>query len=459
MTAPDDEFTELVDAHIDRVDLVGKSANGTEFLVMKARSEGRGLFEADIVRDLISKSDAQEGTMTAPVTKADGIDSPVDDVKTLDVSEVLAEPAGTTAAGMDTDPASPAWEAVDAATAQKWTAIAVRLKNAIEVLANRESVESSSENGDYEDGENSWDLEDAACAVDFAISVLAPYAIGEQAEADMGTESLQVLAKSMAGFDAAPLEVIEGLAPVMKAGKVISSANLAKINTAIESLQSVVASMPDAPDQSVAKSKEPTVTTPTIDDLKAVTAELVTKAKGDPLTPVYDESGKLIAMVDSVDLIPIASPSGDVTDPADAAPDPTDSTPADPASVGTPADATAPAPVPVDPAAVAKSTEEIFKSLLDERVKEARDEWSAEVSAIVKGLEDRLTAWEEKPARPGVLTNGATPPELQPVAKADETIALLRKQAASDPDPTKRESAASALSVLTNAAFAAMTGH
>jgi hypothetical protein len=41
----------------------------------------------------------------------------------------------------------------------------------------------------------------------------------------------------------------------MKAGKVISSANLAKINTAIESLQSVVASMPDAPDQSVAKSK------------------------------------------------------------------------------------------------------------------------------------------------------------------------------------------------------------
>lgn len=53
-----DEFTELVDADVPRVDLVGKAANGsTRFLIMKGAADQRGLLEANMVRELLVKSD------------------------------------------------------------------------------------------------------------------------------------------------------------------------------------------------------------------------------------------------------------------------------------------------------------------------------------------------------------------------------------------------------------------
>jgi hypothetical protein len=54
-----DEFTELVDADITRVDAVGKAANGTTILLAKsAEGEPVGLFAPEFVRDLVAKADA-----------------------------------------------------------------------------------------------------------------------------------------------------------------------------------------------------------------------------------------------------------------------------------------------------------------------------------------------------------------------------------------------------------------
>lgn len=68
MTTPEDDFTELRDADIPRVDLVDKAANGTRFLIAKKESGGQaGLLNADFVRDLIGKSapaPAPEETVT-----------------------------------------------------------------------------------------------------------------------------------------------------------------------------------------------------------------------------------------------------------------------------------------------------------------------------------------------------------------------------------------------------------
>jgi hypothetical protein len=157
--------------------------------------------------------------------------------------------------GDPTDPGSPAWEGIDAASAGKWLSIAARLKNALGVLAEREMLEAAS--ADPDDIENAWNLQDAMCAVDFAIEQLAVFAAGEQAEAELGAEC-EAMCKALAGFDTAPLDAFEGLAAVRKAGRVLSSANENRIREAAQSLQDVLASLPAAPaapDQPVAKEK------------------------------------------------------------------------------------------------------------------------------------------------------------------------------------------------------------
>src|SRR5581483_5260133 len=110
----------------------------------------------------------------------DGIDG-------LDPTVPLAAP-DEDAPGNPAEPGSPAWEAIDAATAQKWVAIAARLKNALCILSERELLEAAS--ADPDDAEHAWNLEDAMCAVDYVIYTLAVFAAGEQAEADLGGEAM-----------------------------------------------------------------------------------------------------------------------------------------------------------------------------------------------------------------------------------------------------------------------------
>lgn len=61
MSIPDD-MSELVDVNIDRVDLVGKAANGRAFLLAKSAANSPALISPDTVRDLIKEADAD----TAP---------------------------------------------------------------------------------------------------------------------------------------------------------------------------------------------------------------------------------------------------------------------------------------------------------------------------------------------------------------------------------------------------------
>lgn len=230
---------------------------------------------------------AEHATKETPVpetvTKADPMDAAGDAVTLdegmdgMDPTVPLAAPDGDLdLPGDPTDPGSPAWEGIDAASAQKWLSIAARLKNALGVLAEREMLEAAS--ADPDDIENAWNLQDAMCAVDFAIEQLAVFAAGEQAEAELGAEC-EAIGKALAAFDTAPLGVIEGLTAVAKAGRVLSSANEAAIRAASESLQKVLASLPEAP---VAKQKEAAMakTEPAADVAKTASPEEQARDKG-----------------------------------------------------------------------------------------------------------------------------------------------------------------------------------
>jgi hypothetical protein len=375
----------------------------------------------------------------------DGIDG-------MDPTVVMAEPDMDDAPGDPADPGSPAWEAVDAATARKWTSILARARTALGVMADREALEAAT--GDDSDMDNALDLDDAACAIDYAISVLAPFAVDEQAEADCGTD-MEMLGKALAGFDPAALETVEALAPLAKAGRALSAANETAIRAALTSLQNILASLPKAPDapeaDTAVMSKETAVQQPQ-DVAKDMTEDALTgrpplgtpkdpaeaetpaavpgpgavaKAQQDPVVPMFDADGNLTGFVMPTNVIPIAKPpappapaatdddssTADATAAAPDAPDapPADMTPAPAATVGTPADAT----TADDDANVAKAatnddtTETVLKSIAENMFKAAFDDYSAkqesaaaaaraEQAEIVKSLEERNQALEDR---------------------------------------------------------------
>jgi len=500
------ELTELVDADIPRVDLVGKGANGIpRFLIAKRADGPAGLMSADYVRGLIGKPEPvvkQEGetvTMTGspgaiarfihqaavrtdPVAKADHdtsdgslngsvtkemdmpVAAPADVAKAdgddLDPMTVLAEPDDDTAPGMATDPGSPAWEAVDAATARKWTGILARAKAAIDLLADREMLEAAA--GDEDDAMQAMDLQDACCAIDYAIGVLAPFAVAEQAEADC-CDDMTAVGKALDGFDPSSLDTIEALGHVRKAGRVLSSANEAAIRDAVDKLQKVLASLPQAPaaveksgqpvaDQKESDMPEPTTSAETVAEHSGQPQMGVAKAdesgdgnvaKADDVKPqmraVYDAKGRLVGVVDEADITPIAdaAPEPDDTPAADAgdaqpeaAPAEADMQPAPAAEVGTPADATDDGVAKTTAAtsgddsnstadAIAKSIADVVKQQL-EAASAAQQEALAKMAndlaaatGTIEVLKGQVQALEEQPATPKVFTNGAVPPGTQ----------------------------------------------
>lgn len=583
----DDEFTELVDADIPRVDLVDKAANGMRFLLAKRADGPAGLLEPDYVRDLIAKAEPEAtdtgrdgGNVTvtgspgaiakfihqaaqraaAPVAKAkydaddlrrmaangeamddesypiadrddldrairavgrggtdhdairrhviarakalgasseipdnwnadgslkEGVAKEMDMADDLDPTAPFAEP-DETYDGVPTNPGSPAWEAIDAATARKWTSILARARNAVDLLADREMLEAAS--GDDDDAMQACDLQDACCAIDYAISILAPFAVAEQAEADCGDE-MAAVGKALHGWDPGALDTIEALGQVRKAGRVLSSANEAAIRGAVESLQKVLASLPQAPTapddgQSVAKEQETDMTAKTAVAAPAdESAPVVAKADGEktPMTVVYDQKGRLIGIVDPTDITPVANSEAEPDDapPADApvvdagdgdaapADGSADMTPAPAGDVGTPADAVddgvakttaSPDDSSTDGSDVLKSiATEVDRRLADYSVthEEAITKTAADVAAVAKALEavaevsktldGRLKALEEQEAVSKVFTNGAVPPAHQlrgqdrgeraaqvDVAKAAEMKATLYKGTAAE---------------------------
>lgn len=582
MTQPvDDEFTEIYDADIPRVDLVGKAANGMRFLIAKSEDGQAGMFDPEFVRSLVAKADtdpagervtisgtpgaiadmihkaamstssindlpdsafayiepggskddegkttprslrhfpiqdaahvrdalsrapqsefgdkampkirraaekfdidvSKEQPMTQPtadVAKADGPD--------LEVGDVVADaPTGSTA---DSVPGSPDWEQLDGETA--WQAISVlgRAKAAVEWLISRENQESvtvGDTNAAADSSMAAYDLGEVCCAIDYAISCLGAFAAGEKLEADMADE-LEAVGKALARLEAdlAPLSTLEQFAPVVKAGRVLSSANESAIRGAVEQLQKVLASLPSAPEVDdaagqVAKAKETEVTQPVektaAEPIDAKSSEpaapaVVEKAKGDPQVAVYDANGNLVGVADPSAITPLSDAKAPGAEPADMEPAPA-------AEVGTPAEAAPPAapaaPAPVAPTGdddVTKTTEpdaatELIKSTVDSLVKAALDEYSAQQAELVKGLEDRLTKVEETPAPPKVGSNGMPAPRAEDmrgqdagappadVAKAEQ----LREQLLKAKTPAEREAIANEMNQNAAAALAAV---
>jgi hypothetical protein len=236
-----DDMSELVDAEIDRVDLVGKAANGHRFLL--AKSDSANLLSADLVRDLIkSEEETMTNTESNEVAKED-----------LDATVVLAEPTEEVE-GDATIPGSVAWEAIDAATAAKWTAILVRAKNAICTLADREMAEL--EAGVEYDDEGLDNLEDVLDAVDFAISTLAGFAAAEHGEmlyAEDTVNNIALIEKAVKGIKKTTLNTVEEYAPVVKAGRTLSAENESLLRAAAASIEKVLAALPAAPEAEVAK--------------------------------------------------------------------------------------------------------------------------------------------------------------------------------------------------------------
>lgn len=509
-----DDMTELYDADVPRVDLVGAAANGTRFLIAKGEDRA-GLFDADYVRDLIAKSepespDPQEtvtmtgspaaiaamihGAALAKATpaaeppaeelgndvakQADETPESTEVTKDMDEPEagdgmdptvILAEPAEDMP-GSPSEPGSPAWEAIDAATACKWTAILARARAALDMMADRELLEAAT--ADPADADNAMDLQDASCAIDYVIATLAPFAVNEQSEADQG--AMEMIGKAMGEFNQAPIALLEALAPLAKSGRVLSTQNENAIRTAVASLQKVLASLPPAPDAPeaapaamqkeevtavdesapAAVEKESAVdrspaapveapaanpisglaplTPPAETPAPATAPAPVVKADKPPQVAIYDANGNLVGTVDPAEITmlapaqaPEAATKADDDAPADPATDatpapeapPADLTPAPPASVGTPADGTpAPDDDTVAKAADPETTHNLLKSIAEDLLKAAMDDYSAKQADVVKSLEERNKALEERlatvenqPAVMAIASNGAIP--------------------------------------------------
>lgn len=422
------------------------------------RAVGRGGASHDAIRrHIIARARALGATGTIPDNwNADGSlkEHPVAKAEQdMDPTAALAEPDGE-APGDPADPGSPAWEAVDAASARKWTALLVRARNALGALAEREGIEAAT--GDDDDMFAAMDLQHAACCIDEAVGVLARFAVDEQAAADFGTEELAAVGKAMAGFDPAVLELLEGFAPVVKAGRTLSAANEAALRTAVDALQKVLASLP-APTtddgQPVAKTtKETAVTVETkltsgehvlsAETVRSIPAAPVAKAKGKPMFVVCNANGKPVGVCDPDDIMPIADMAGDdETSDADQAPGGDGS---DDGAV-IPGTETVASPAMDDDEDVAKSAPQAgLADALKEALAPFTEELAkhAELAGVVKGLEERVAYLAAMPDdRKSPLLNGAGIPGAPVPTGEPEGLALLRKAVQDAPAGPERDAA------------------
>lgn len=424
-----DDMTELVDADINRVDLVGKAANGRRFILMKGE---HGLVTPATVAAMLKAGKEDEADV--PVEKE------LNGTPDLDVTQPLADSADDEPDATD-DPGSQAWEQVDADTAIKWAGILGRAKNAICLLCNREQIEADS--GDVDGFGNAADLDQAAEAVDCAISILGAYAMGEQSDADSMAD-MQAIGKAVPalGQVAKGLEVILPQVgdEVIKAGRPLSAVNETALRAALQHIQSVLATLPDigeAPDAAVEKTGE------------AAVAD-VQKAD-EPLVAVFDKNGNLVGVVDA-DAIQTVSgaTAADDTD-TDPAPAPTAEQPPVQPAEQTPEQISETTPdsepipgtktiqAPADDANVTKEA-----NILD-LIKEAlaplaeKLDAQAQLADTVQGLQEQVQKISAQPDdRRSPYLNGATGVGAIVHRDGPDSVDDLRKQADAETDPAKR---------------------
>jgi hypothetical protein len=479
----DGDWSELRHVTVKRMDAVGAPANGTEWFFAKQAEQG--LFPAGYIRELLAKEQAgtptsgevvtmtgspaaiaamihnaaltkadlptgaktmpttrtAASTLGATVTKADD-EEPADG---MDLTTVLADP-DENVPGNAADPGSPSWEATDAATARKWTAVLVRAKNAFTVMSERELLEAV--DADPGDAENAWDLEDAACAIDFAIDVLAGFAVDEQAESDLCAEDMQMVGKALSGFDASALDTIEALAPIAKAGRA-SARSRAAIRTAGALLQQVLKSLPPAPAATQAGQPVATLQEETTVSATAVAEPVVAKAKGDAQVAVYDAEGNLVGTAKPENITPLAdatAPGGtDTAADADtavaAAATPTAPAPApNPDAAVIPGTSTVASPAPVDDDTVTKALQAGLAPMLTEVLAPIAKQLGdyAGLADVVKGLQERVEYLATMPDdRKSPSLNGATgtPGAVDRDGTMTDQYADLQKAADEATDP------------------------
>lgn len=381
--------TEITNPDIPRVDAVDGPATGMPFLILKSQNPQTDPAAVPVVA----------------VVKADG--DPAEDLEAED-KEGGANIDGTSVSDDEANsasPASPAWEATDAAKARVIVDALAQARAGIQELCDRENAEG--EDGDYG---TAWDLEDAEAAIDCALAILAKFAVDEQVEADH--------AQAEAEADARALGLIKSLA----------ERHIAK--------------------EATVKTEAP--------------AEAAPVAKADEtMVAVYTADGQLLGSVNADDLTPLnttvpadsdAATDGDA--PADA--DGTDAAPAADAAPVAAAEAPAPAaaasaaPAPAPAAAAPAPTDgtEVTKSL-DERVAEAvAKALEAAVATAIEPLvksNEELTERVEKMARTprdaGPMLSGQRPNSMGPALRGhdgESATEELRKQLETETDPGKK---------------------
>lgn len=449
------KMSEVFDANIPRVDLVSRAANGTRFLIAKSDA-GPSLLDPATVAELIEKTEGATMTDTAtapvetePVAKADPV---------IDITEPLAEPENAPK-GNELDPGSVAWEAVDAATADKWVGVAARLRNALGVLATREDAETLMTGVSH--GE-AWNLDDAAAAVDYAIDLLAAYAANEHAEVAIAAE-LDAVTKALGDLGADTLGTIESSGAIIKAGRVLSSKNEGLLRDAAANLTTVLAALPSAP-ESVEK-KESTVTdttttepvakadpAPTTDAPAADAPPAEDVAKADKsMTAVFNQDGKLIGVVKPEQIVSVEG-GGEPAKPEADEPAADDLDPAPAAAVGEATDA--PAEEPVEKSAPSTEADDMSSEQLVKAANDGEDTIAKALASIVTAQHDEIEVLKALPARGGPIANGAglpTPDALNMrgqdngASAQPADVADLRKAMQDAGTPAEREAAANRL--------------
>lgn len=442
MTAPasdaDSEDREIYDPTIPRVDAVSGPAHGIPFHIIKAGDAGRLTKEqqrmADDLADTVA--DGVDNADTDPAVAGEGVD-----------------PEGDPTA---TDPGSPVWEAIDAAKARETLVGLTAVKQLIGVLADREGAEAAA-GVDGGSVDNACDLDAAGDALDFALGVLAKYAVGEQADADQGMAEIEAQAEAL-GLTKA----LDAPAPVEKAGKVLSAQN----QQALEQIQSlaagVLSQLESAP--TAAEGGEP-VKVAKAADLAAMPGPLLElleqflaaaqawqATQADDTDPETPEEAAPVADTDPT--TPADAPEQPVQAATDAPADP--KTPADPAPAA-PADPSTAAPGPAsdeDPVQKALTDqndliERLSKSLEGGLVERLTKSMTDAVEAAVAPLEERIAKMESTPAPGGPMLAGQLPGVIAEMRGQDapaaplDPVGELQKHLAGITDPQQRAKAQS----------------
>lgn len=373
---------------------------------------GLGDIDHDKIRRyLIRRADALDARSLIPADwAADGALKEThvtksEDPTDLDVETVSDGPAGsdqpTDAPGDPSTPGSPAWEAIDAARARQAINMVIALRRVIATAAARENQEAASGDADDDDAENAFQLSQVHEALECVLDVLAPFALGEQAEAEDPDSDDRVT----------------------KSGRVLSGLNETLIRQAADNLTRVLSTLPAAEPEMVAKS-----------DSK----------DAEPLMAVFSQGGRLLGAVSASALVPLqvddsADDDADEETEADTGTEPAPA-PGDQAAAAVPAVPVAPAATVDEPVAKSQDVAEVVEAAVVKALTAEREQHDS----VLKALSERLATLEAQPMPGGPLLGGAPntagTPFLrgQDLGAAGSEIETVRKAMEAETDPVRQ---------------------